>query len=475
MRRAALAQDALPGHPVDLGHDGLEARGRGLFVAGRNGLEHPADRVADLRAQRHVVRAALDRLPSALLSRLDIRDVNVRCWRVGARGGPVLFGAPVGESSKAARSLCRFDWASRLEHPSRDTPEGHPCGSVAHIPVRSRSWEDIRDVTPNRTDVPRPDLLDSPTDSQDPALLDSPTTRVAPPCSSRRRAGPSGCSSRRPSWRRSRFLSRVTGLARDISFSMWFGAGPVMDAFAVAFKIPNLLRRFFGEGAFSQAFVPVISEYRATRSPADTRGLIDRTTGTLALVLFGITLLGVIAAPLVILVFAPGFLDDAGRFPLTVRMLRLTFPYIFFVSLTALAGSILNAHRRFAVPAFTPVLLNVVMIACAGWVEPRLPWPGLGLASGVFVAGIVQLAFQLPFLKRLGLLPRPRWDLAHEGVRRIFRLMLPAMFGSSVAQVSILVDTLIASFLVAGSISWLFYSERLTSSRSACSASRSAR
>jgi putative peptidoglycan lipid II flippase len=258
------------------------------------------------------------------------------------------------------------------------------------------------------------------------------------------------------------FLSRVTGLTRDIAFSTWFGAGPVMDAFAVAFKIPNLLRRFFGEGAFSQAFVPVISEYRATRSPADTRELIDRTTGTLALVLLGITLIGVIAAPLVILVFAPGFLhDDAGRFPLTVRMLRLTFPYIFFVSLTALAGSILNSHRRFAVPAFTPVLLNIVMIGFAGWVEPRLPWPGVGLASGVFAAGVVQLTFQLPFLKRLGLLPRPRWDLAHEGVRRIFRLMLPAMFGSSVAQVSILVDTLIASFLVAGSISWLYYSERL--------------
>jgi putative peptidoglycan lipid II flippase len=257
------------------------------------------------------------------------------------------------------------------------------------------------------------------------------------------------------------FLSRVTGLARDIAFSTWFGAGPVMDAFAVAFKIPNLLRRFFGEGAFSQAFVPVISEYRATRTPADTRDLIDRASGTLALVLFGVTVVGVVAAPLVIVVFAPGFLDDAGRFPLAVRMLRLTFPYVLFVSLTALAGSILNAHRRFAVAAFTPVLLNVVLIGFAGWVEPRLPWPGVGLAAGVFAAGVVQLSFQLPFLRRLGLLPRPRWDLAHEGVRRIFRLMLPAMLGSSVAQLSILLDTLIASFLVAGSISWLYYSERL--------------
>jgi len=257
------------------------------------------------------------------------------------------------------------------------------------------------------------------------------------------------------------FLSRVTGLARDIAFSSWLGAGLVMDAFAVAFKIPNLLRRFFGEGAFSQAFVPVISEYRATRSLAETRELIDRTTGTLALVLFVVTAVGVVAAPLVILVFAPGFLDDAGRFPLAVRMLRLTFPYVLFVSLTALAGSILNSHRRFAVAAFTPVLLNVTMIAFAGWVEPLSPWPGAGLAAGVFAAGVVQLSFQLPFLRRLGLLPKPRWDLAHEGVRRIFGLMLPAMFGSSVAQLSILLDTLIASFLLAGSISWLYYSERL--------------
>ena len=169
---------------------------------------------------------------------------------------------------------------------------------------------------------------------------------------------------------------------------------------------------------------------------------------TLAIVLFAVTAVGVLAAPLVILVFAPGFLDDAGRFPVAVRMLRLTFPYVLFVSLTALAGSVLNAHRRFAVAAFTPVLLNVVVILFAGWIEPLSPWPGAGLAGGVFVAGVAQLAFQLPFLKRLGLLPRPRWDFAHDGVRRIFRLMLPAMFGSSVAQVSILLDTLIASFLL---------------------------
>jgi len=256
-------------------------------------------------------------------------------------------------------------------------------------------------------------------------------------------------------------LSRLTGLARDIAFSSWFGSGPVMDAFAVAFKIPNLLRRFFAEGAFSQAFVPVISEYRTGRSLAETRDLVDRMAGTLGLGLFVVTAIGVVAAPLLILTFAPGFSDEDGRYALAVDMLRFTFPYILFVSLTALAGSVLNSYRRFAVAAFTPVLLNVVMIACAGWLEPRLDRPGLGLAAGVLVAGVVQLGFQLPFLQRLGLLPRPRWGFRHDGVRRILKLMLPAIFGSSVAQISILLDSLIASFLVAGSISWLYYSDRL--------------
>jgi putative peptidoglycan lipid II flippase len=256
-------------------------------------------------------------------------------------------------------------------------------------------------------------------------------------------------------------LSRVSGLARDIGFSRWFGAEPVMDAFFVAFKIPNLLRRFFAEGAFSQAFVPVISEYRATRSTAEARDLVDRTAGTLGLILFAVTLVGVTTAPLLIYIFAPGFSGADERHVLAGGMLRLTFPYLFFISLTALAGAILNTYRKFAVPAFTPVLLNVVLILFAGWVAPHFPNPGLGLALGVFAAGFTQLAFQLPFLVRLGLLPRPRWDWAHEGVRRILRLMAPVMLGSSVAQINILLDTLIASFLAAGSISWLYYSDRL--------------
>jgi putative peptidoglycan lipid II flippase len=256
-------------------------------------------------------------------------------------------------------------------------------------------------------------------------------------------------------------LSRVSGLARDITFSHWFGAGIVMDAFIVAFKIPNLLRRFFAEGAFSQAFVPVIAEYRATRSWADVRELIDRVSGALGLVLFAITAIGVIAAPLLIIAFAPGWVDDGGGYELATDMLRFTFPYLFFISLTGLAGGILNTYGRFAVPAFTPVLLNLSLIVFAAWVSPQLERPGLALAYGVFAAGLVQLVFQVPFLMRAGLLPRPKWGAAHEGVRRILKLMVPVIFGSSVAQINIMLDTLIASFLVTGSISWLYYSDRL--------------
>ena len=256
-------------------------------------------------------------------------------------------------------------------------------------------------------------------------------------------------------------VSRITGLARDIGFSHWFGAGLVMDAFFVAFKIPNLLRRFFAEGAFSQAFVPVLSEFRGTRTADETRALIDKIAGTLTVVLFVFTVLGVLAAPLLILVFAPGFIGDDARRVLATDMLRLTLPYLFFVSLTAFAGAILNVHRRFAVPAFTPVLLNAVLIVFAALVAPRLERPAIGLAAGVFAAGVVQLAFQVPFLLRLGLLPRPRLALGDGDVARVLRLMTPALFGSSIVQINLMLDMLIASFLAAGSISWLYYSDRL--------------
>lgn len=256
-------------------------------------------------------------------------------------------------------------------------------------------------------------------------------------------------------------LSRVLGLVREMVFSRVFGAGIVMDAFIAAFRIPNLLRKFFAEGAFSQAFVPVIAEYRANRSADEARELIAQVTGTLGLVLFVITALGVLAAPVLIAVFATGFVDGDGRYELAVGMLRFTFPYLLFISLTALAGAVLNTYRQFAVPAFTPVLLNVVLIVFALWVSPMLEEPAMGLAFGVFAAGIVQLAFQLPFLLQARLLPLPRWGWAHAGVRRILKLMAPILFGSSVAQINILFDTWIASFLAAGSISWLYYSDRL--------------
>ncbi|WKZ11594.1 MAG: murein biosynthesis integral membrane protein MurJ [Gammaproteobacteria bacterium] len=259
-------------------------------------------------------------------------------------------------------------------------------------------------------------------------------------------------------------LSRVLGLVRDMVFARLFGASYLMDAFFVAFKIPNIFRRWSAEGAFSQAFVPVFADYDQNRSHAEVKDLVDRVTGTLTALLFAITALGVVAAPLLILVFAPGFASgraDADRFALAVDMLRLTFPYLFFISLAALAGGILNTYRRFAVAAFSPVLLNITMIVFAAFVAPYYHRPGMALAAGVFAAGVVQLAFMLPYVQRIGLLPRPRWGLAHAGVRRIMSLMAPAIFGSSVAQISILFDTLIASFLVTGSISWLYYSDRL--------------
>ncbi len=256
-------------------------------------------------------------------------------------------------------------------------------------------------------------------------------------------------------------LSRVLGLARDLVFARFFGAGLGMDVFVIAFQIPNFLRRMFGEGAFSQAFVPVFSEYRRKKSPAEVRDLADRVAGTLGLILLGITVIGVFGAPLFILIFASGFAAEPDKFDLSVQLLRITFPYLLFISLTAFAGGMLNTFGRFAVPAFTPVLLNLSLIAAALWAATWFATPIEALAWGVFLAGMVQLLFQLPFLARLGLLPRPRWGWRHEGVRRIMRLMLPALFGSSVAQINLIVDRVIASFLVTGSISWLYYSDRL--------------
>lgn len=256
-------------------------------------------------------------------------------------------------------------------------------------------------------------------------------------------------------------LSRISGLVRDIIFATLIGAGAgvAADAFYVAFRIPNFLRRIFGEGAFSQAFVPVFSEHKTRDTHAQLRDFVDRLTGILGLILFLVTLAGVIAAPLLVALLAPGFSGE--KYDMTVQMLRLTFPYLLFISLVAMAAGILNSYGRFAAAAFTPVLLNLSMIGAALFLAPYMHNPAMALAWGVFIAGVVQLLFQLPFLARLGLLPRPRLVRGHAGVSKVFRLMLPAIFGVSVAQINTLVNTMLASFLVTGSVSWLYYSDRL--------------
>jgi putative peptidoglycan lipid II flippase len=256
-------------------------------------------------------------------------------------------------------------------------------------------------------------------------------------------------------------VSRILGLVRDIVFARYFGASLVMDAFLVANRIPNMLRRFFAEGAFSQGFVPVMARYREQHDHQDAQEFVDSVAGTFGIILFLVTLVGVIAAPLLVAVVAPGFVGADGRFELATLMLRFTFPYLFFVSLTAFAGGILNTYGRFAIPAFTPVILNIVLIAGAIWLAPLLEEPGMALAYGVLVAGLLQLLFQVPFLLRIRALPRPKWAIHHEGVRRVMTLMLPAIFGSSVAQINVLVGGIIASMLGVGKISLLYYSDRL--------------
>jgi putative peptidoglycan lipid II flippase len=257
------------------------------------------------------------------------------------------------------------------------------------------------------------------------------------------------------------FLSRIMGFVRDLVVARVFGADAGTDAFFVAFKIPNFMRRLFAEGAFSMAFVPVLNEYKTRHSFPELKRFVDDVSGTLGAILLGVTLLGVVGAPLLILMFAPGFVGEEGKQALATEMLRLTFPYLMFISLTALAGGILNTYDRFGVPAFTPVLLNVSLIASALLLAPEMERPIFALAWGVFIAGVAQLAFQIPFLWRIGLMPRPRVNLRDEGVRRIMKLMVPALFGVSVTQIGLLLNTLLASFLVTGSISWLYYGDRL--------------
>lgn len=281
------------------------------------------------------------------------------------------------------------------------------------------------------------------------------------------------------------FLSRISGLVRDVVVSNYFGAKAGTDAFFVAFKIPNFFRRLFAEASFAYAFVPVLTEYKTKRTHAEVQDLVDKVAGSLASVLFLITLIGVFASPIVIMMFAPGWTGDPEKMSLASGMLVLTFPYLFFISLTALAGGILNSYGKFAVPAFTPVLLNLSIIGAAIFLSgfynadtPAMHVPFMGqmfatysasfldqgvysLAWGVFIAGVVQLLFQVPYLMRIGLLPKPKWGFKDRGVRRIMKLMVPTLISSSVLQISLLIDLWLATSLVSGSVSWLYYSDRL--------------
>ncbi|MFV8817855.1 murein biosynthesis integral membrane protein MurJ [Haliea sp. E17] len=257
-------------------------------------------------------------------------------------------------------------------------------------------------------------------------------------------------------------ISRVLGLLRDVVIASFVGASANADAFFIAFKIPNFLRRLFAEGAFSQAFVPVLADYKEEGPHAAVQALVNRTAGVLGGALLLLTSLTVAASPLVAMLFAPGFIGQGEKFELTAQLIRITFPYLLLISMTGFCGAVLNSYGRFAVPAFTPVFLNLSLIFAAIVASPWFSEPVYALAWGVFFAGIVQLLFQLPSLYRLDLVPRPVWDTRDEGVRRILKLMVPALFGVSVSQINLLLDTVLASFLPTGSISWLYYSDRLS-------------
>jgi putative peptidoglycan lipid II flippase len=259
-------------------------------------------------------------------------------------------------------------------------------------------------------------------------------------------------------------LSRILGYARDVVVASLFGATAGVDMFLLAFRIPNFLRRLFAEGAFSQAFVPILSEYKATRSPDEVKNLVDHVSGNLAAIVFVVTILGILFSPVLLLVFAPGYAGDATKYEITTHMLRITFPYIFFISITALMGGILNVYKKFAIPAVTPVLLNLSIMGAAILLSPYTEEPHYSLAWGVFIGGIVQLLFPIPFLKKMRMLPRfwAYWfDWSNPGVKKILCLMGPALIGASAMQINLMVDTAFASFLPSGSISWLYYSDRL--------------
>ena len=257
------------------------------------------------------------------------------------------------------------------------------------------------------------------------------------------------------------FISRVIGLLREMLMARYFGASFATDAFFVAFKLPNLLRRIFAEGAFSQAFVPILAEYKNKRSIAETKDFVASIAGLLSIVLIICTILGVSCAGWVILITAPGFTHDPQKFALTVTLLRITFPYIFFISLASMVSGVLNTWRMFSVPAFTPAILNLVWLFFAIFLRQYFHPQILGIAVAVFVGGVLQLGFQLPYLYKIGMPLRPKFDLNNSAVWRVIRLMGPAIFAMSISQISLVINTIFASFLPSGSVSWMYYADRL--------------
>ncbi|MGL9736019.1 MAG: murein biosynthesis integral membrane protein MurJ [Symbiopectobacterium sp.] len=256
-------------------------------------------------------------------------------------------------------------------------------------------------------------------------------------------------------------LSRVLGFIRDAIVARIFGAGVAIDAFFIAFKLPNLLRRVFAEGAFSQAFVPILAEYKSQQGDEATRTFIAYMSGMLTLVLALVTVAGMIAAPWVIMVTAPGFAATPDRFALTSALLRITFPYILLISLTSMVGSVLNTWNRFSVPAFAPTFFNISMIVFALFATPYFDPPVLALAWAVLLGGVLQLVYQLQHLKKIGMLVLPRFKWRHPGVWRVMKLMAPAILGVSVSQISLIINTIFVSFLGEGAVSWMYYADRL--------------
>ena len=262
-------------------------------------------------------------------------------------------------------------------------------------------------------------------------------------------------------------VSRISGLVRDMVFANLLGDRAAADVFFVAFRIPNFFRRITAEGAFSAAFVPVFTDFREHRNSQDTDRFLQLTIGRFGLLLLVVSIIGVILAPLMVRMLAWGFGAEPAKFALTVDATRITFPYLFFISLVAMSAGMLNTCGRFAAPAATPVLLNICLIFAAIVLAPMFSDAPIALSVGVLLAGVVQLAFQIPFLRQEKLSIRPRLrqgerdGLANDGVKQVFKLMVPAIFGGSVSQLNVLINTLLASFMATGSISWLYYSDRL--------------